>query len=156
MACDKCDYHYYPNPNEAGWQCPACGHRPGEPPGFSPELDRKLIEIKAGGLLMELTMAELIYVSNGSSGELLTARVADRCVRENRYDQYSILLYLLEITTESHAEYWQEISENILKETDIRDRCHCGKLATSWTGDKGYCSMEHQPEQLDAQRGLLQ
>lgn len=145
----ECNYHYYPETNEAGWRCTDCDHRPGEPPGYSPQLDRKLIDFKVGAILMDACTANLIYVSNGSHGEFLAAKVADRCVREDRFDQYSILLYILEEMTQSHAEYWKGISDGVIAGKDPRDRCHCGQLAKMHIGKASYCSMAHSPEYGD-------
>jgi hypothetical protein len=144
-GCKECDYHYYPSTNEDGWRCTSCGHRPGEPAGFSPELDRKRIFFKVGGILHDACDENLIYVSNGTGADLLISAVADRCVEEGRFDQYSILLFLLEETTPSHAKYWGELSESILAGADPRDRCHCGALANIHSGGALYCSWDHMP-----------
>jgi hypothetical protein len=139
--CGEHEFHYYSAINEDGWKCTDCGHRPGEPPGFSPELDRKLIWMKVGAILWDACAERLISVSNGSGADVLTSVVADRCVKEGRFDQYSILLYILEEETPEHAEYWKEISAGVLSGADPRDRCHCGKLATMRIGKVGhYCS----------------
>jgi hypothetical protein len=149
--CKEHDYHWYSDGcNEAGWKCTACDHQPGEPPGFSPQLDRERIFWKVGAVLHDMTDADLISVSNGSEGDCLTAQIADRCVAENLFDQYSIQLFLLREMTPSHAEYWKEIGEGILTGNDPRDRCHCGKLATGHqfdaNGKASYCSFEHAPK----------
>ncbi len=145
-----CDFHYYPATNEDGWRCLYCDHRPGEPPGFSPHLDRSHIYEKVGGLLHDLCDVNLIFVSNATGADLLTSAVTDRCVKEQRFDQYSILLFLLEEDTPGHAGYWKDISEGVLVGKDPRDRCHCGKLANgsqySSTGWIRYCSQEHAPK----------
>jgi hypothetical protein len=147
---DKHDYHYYPTINEDGWRCIYCNSRPGEPPGFSPHLDRSHIYEKVRGVLHELCVANLISVSNGTGADLLIAKVCDRCVREMRFDQCSILFYLAEEKWKDHAEYWKKVSEGILAGKDPRDRCHCGKLANvsqyTSTGWIRYCSQEHAPK----------
>jgi|SRR5882672_3034311 len=148
--CKECDYYYYPETNEDGWRCATCGHRPGEPAGFSPKLDRERIYLKVGGILHDACDADLVYVSNGTGADLLTSAVADRCVKEGRFDQYSILLFLLEEMTLDHAKYWRDISESILAGADKRDRCHCGELAKMYINGKHYCCMVHAPEYADA------
>jgi hypothetical protein len=142
-----CDFHYFPAVNEDGWLCVYCDNRPGEPPGFSPQLDREQIYFKVGGILHDACDADLIFVSNGTGADLLTAKVADRCVKERRFDQYSILSYILQEMAPGHAEYWRGVSEGILAGKDPRDRCHCGKLANLHIGGGGdYCSYEHAPK----------
>lgn len=68
QACDHPEgsLFYYLAPNEDGWKC-TCGFQPGEPPGFSPQLDRKQIWIKVYGLLNDLTNANFISISNGNA-----------------------------------------------------------------------------------------
>lgn len=94
-------YFYYPAVNEDGWR-DADGNRI----GYSAELDRSHIIIKVMGLLTALDNVDLARVSNGMDGDLLSARVADRCMAESRFDQYSILLFILELVAPGHAEYW--------------------------------------------------
>lgn len=143
-----CDFHYYPATNEDGWRCIYCDHHPGEPPGFSPQLDRELIGLKVGAILHDACNAHLISVSNGSDGDCLSALIADKCVRADRFDQYSILFYLLAEMTPSHAEHWREVSDGIIAGANKRNRCHCGKLATLHIGGQGdYCSMAHAPKE---------
>lgn len=129
---------------EAGWQCCSCGHRPGDPPGFSPEHDRKLIDHKVMAVLMDLDNSGVVRVGNGSAGDWLESTVATRCRTEKRFDQYSIALFILEAMTPGHAKFWAETSEAILAGNDPRRRCHCGALSTSSTlvdGDwVGRCS----------------
>lgn len=129
MTC-KHEFQYYLESNEAGWRCCLCEHKPGEPTGFSPELDRVQLERKVFAVLDGLHNADVIYISNGTGGDMLMADVAERCREVNRYDQYSIALFVLEATAPRHAEYWKQISDAIVAGKDPRDRCHCGKLAT--------------------------
>jgi len=143
--CGHKEFYYYPAPNEAGWKCVDCGQKmPGDPAGYRPDLDRKEIRLKAGGLLNDLHNANLIYISNGSHGDHIEAKVADRCRREGRFDQYSILLLILEELTPSHAEYWKRVGDGVVSGNDPRSRCDeegCGKLADSY-GARKTC-MEH-------------
>lgn len=141
MDC-KHEYYYYPHINEEGWKCVSCEDKPGEPAGFSPQLDREEIEIKVGGILNDMDAASLIHISNGSYGDVLQGHVADRCRKEERYDQYSIVLFIMEVEAPSHAKFWKGISDGIVTGNDPRDRCHCGQLATSWQGDNKFCSGE--------------
>ncbi len=129
--CKEHDFFWYGSPhNEAGWRCCYCKHKPGEPPGFDPNLDRKEIERKAWCILNDLVEANIVYVSNGSQGDGMTAMVADACNEANRFDSYTIARMLLQNLTPGHAEYWSKVSEAILAGKDTRNRCRCGALAT--------------------------
>jgi hypothetical protein len=139
--CTHEDLYFYACPaTEAGWKCASCDFRPGEPPGFSPEHDRSRIRMKVMGLLLDLHNHELVCVSNGSHGDGLEEMVAVRCEREERFDQYSILLFLLEAMTPSHAEYWKKISKGVLTGNDPRHRCACGALSCVSVGAPGETS----------------
>lgn len=153
MADCHHDYYFYPSTNEDGWKCANCGDRPGEPAGFSPALDRLLIDIKVGGLLNDLCDHDFIHVSNGTGGDILTDIITKRCVAENLFDQYSILMFILESETPSHAKYWADVSESILAGRDKRDRCACGKLVAI-IGTGKWCSFECQEIQ-DKQQSLF-
>ena len=124
------EFFWYLATNEDGWRCCHCLFKPGEPPGFDPKLDRELIDEKVGGILMDMHEAGLIYVSNGTGGDALTAMVAEQCTEAGVYDQYSIAAFILAAETASHAKYWQTVSEGILAGNDPRNRCDCGKLST--------------------------
>ncbi len=143
--CQHRDFYYYPAVNEEGWKCVGCGRlMPGEPDGFRPDLDREEIYIKVGGLLNDLCDANLVRVSNGSGGDYLTRKIAARCESEGAYDQYSILLFILEEMTPSHRDYWKKVGDGVLSGDDPRRRCDepgCGKLATSY-GQRAECG-EH-------------
>ncbi len=141
------EYHWYPAPNENGWKCCLCDYQPGEPTGFSPQLDRDLIQTKVFGILQDLSMANIVYVSNSSHGDSLVGIVAKRCRTEDTYDQYSIALWLLEAMTESHAVYWKKIGEGVVTGKDPRERCHCGALATRFSGKSATCR-EHPDDHL--------
>jgi hypothetical protein len=134
------DFHYYLATNEDGWKCVDCGLVPGEPPGFSPELDRKLTPRKVMAVLMTLDNSNIVSVSNGTMGESLESIVAGLCHRRQRFDQYSIALYLLDAMTKSHADYWAKVSEGVLSGNDPRTRCACGALATIMQGAQAWCS----------------
>lgn len=143
MTCRQHDFHWYQNfCTESGWKCCVCQHKPGEPPGFSPELDRAELERKVGAVMHDLHDANFIYISNGTGGDGLTSAIAERCRAEGRYDQGSIALFILESQVPSHAAYWKGISDGIVDGHDPRRRCHCGKLANQYRGDHAYCSFE--------------
>jgi hypothetical protein len=128
------DFHWFPDfATEAGWKCVKCSHRPGEPDGFSPLHDRELLDRKVFALLNDLCNQNLIYISNGTDGEGIELSVAARCRTDGRYDQGSILLFILEAKVPGHAKYWKEISDGVIRGSDPRRRCHCGKLSTSST-----------------------
>lgn len=139
-------FTYRPAINEEGWHCALCDHRPGEPPGYAPELDRDAIHRKVYALLTHLHEQRLVYVSNGTEGDGIIAAVADRCVAAGRYDQGTILLFLLEAMTPDGAAYWQRIGDGIRAGNDPRERCPCGKLSTlsvyAPDGWAHYCSNE--------------
>lgn len=125
--------------NEDGWTCGNCGHRPGEPEGYSPELDRSEIESKATSILLDLHDANFVHVSNGSDGEWIASHVASACRALAMFDQYTIIAEIMVIKTKSHAEYWAKISDGVMTGQDPRDRCHCGKLSCGSSGDKSFC-----------------
>jgi hypothetical protein len=137
VACQH-DYYWHAAINEDGWRC-GCGHRPGEPPGFAPHLDRERIAEKVYAVLHSLHGEKLVYVSNGDHGDSLVAAVAKRCAAEGIYDQYSIALFLIEAMQPSRAEYWKRIGDGVIAGADPRERCACGALANHWTGGKAYC-----------------
>lgn len=133
--CDH-DFQWFADfAQERGWKCLNCKLRPGEPEGFSPQHDREFIDRKVFALLNDLFNADLIYVSNGTEGDYLVAHVAERCREAGCYDQGTVLLFLVEAKAESHAKFWAEISNGIIAGKDPRERCECGKLATSSTLD---------------------
>jgi hypothetical protein len=106
----KHEYYWYPAINEKGWRCIGCD----EGSIYSPKLDRELIWAKVDSLLRDLHDKEFICISNGTEGDMLGAEVADRCVKEERYDQYSIILFIMEVITPDHAEYWKnKAKENL-------------------------------------------
>lgn len=131
------DFYYYLDTNEEGWRCCSCAYRPGEPQGFSPELDRSHTYQKVMGILLDLHNGDFVHVSNGTHGECLQEMVTERCRREGIYDQYSITLFLLEALTASHQKYWKEVSDGVIAGKDPRRRCPCGALATSFTWKDG-------------------
>lgn len=140
------NYAYFPHVNEEGWKCVECSHAPGEPPGFSPQLDRAMTEHKVASILMDLHTYELVYVSNSDEGARLAALVAERCQRERVFDQLSIVSFLIEAMLSGHQSYWKEISESVLAGHDIRNRCWCGALSKMASNGKHYCGPGHMPE----------
>jgi hypothetical protein len=137
-APEEHDVHWYPEAaNEAGWRCCTCGHKPGEPPGFDPQRDRDEIARKVWATLHDMHDAKIVYISNGSMGDGLTADIAARCRSEGVFDSYSIALFVLESLTPSHAKYWREVSEGILAGKDPRKRCWCGALSTCSSSSGG-------------------
>lgn len=136
-ACEH-DFHWYLANNEEGWKCCSCGFRPGEPEGFSPELDRSETYRKAFAVCSEMHDAKLIYISNGTMGDGVAESVAARCKRAGIYDQQSIMAFVIEaIDTRSHAKFWKDRSKKILAGKDDRERCACGKLANRFSYFKG-------------------
>jgi hypothetical protein len=147
MNCQH-DFHWYlQDCNEDGWMCCACKHKPGEPPGFSPELDRKEIERKAWAILHELCDAKFIYVSNSTAGDSISSHVADMCRGAGFYDQWSVAKCILDTLAPSHGTFWKGISDGIIAGKDPRDRCHCGRLSNRSIGDRHFCSSECEGQQ---------
>lgn len=144
MACEH-EYHWYLAINEEGWRCCSCGDKPGEPPGYSPRLDRDEVQRKVWAVLSDLHDHNFVHVSNGSHGDFLTARVADQCVSTGRYDQKSIALFLLE-SLAGDGEFWKLRGESIIAGNDNRDRCHCGALARVFSGGKSFCFSHHMDD----------
>ena len=143
-ACPKCggELYFYPACNEDGWRCcsDACGHKPGEPPGFDPRRDRELISLKVHGLLLDLHGRDFIHCSNSGHGDSTVDYAVERCRETGRFDMYSIIQFMFE-GRESHGEYWKRISEGVLEGEDPRDRCSNGNLANMWTGGMHYCCL---------------
>jgi hypothetical protein len=133
--------------NETGWQCMDCLRRPGEPPGFCPELDREFTETKVNAILEDLNGHQLVYVSNGDQGDWLIMTVAKKCRETGFYDQYSILAFLIEELNATHAAYWKGISEGVISGIDPRSRCWCGELAKVFiVGGESFCGSEHKQQ----------
>lgn len=102
----EAELFYYNGINESGWKCLRCK----EELGYRPDLDKKLIRAKITGMLLDLTEAKIVHVSNGSEGEGITEYVALVCEKEDRYDQYFIALVILQRMTPSHSDYWSNES----------------------------------------------
>lgn len=141
--CTEHEYHWYPAVNENGWRCCYCEHKPGEPEGYDPKLDRELVETKCHAILSDLHSAGIVYVSNSSHGDSIVAYIVAECGREELYDQYSIAMFILQALQRSHAKYWKPISEGILAGKDPRARCWCGALATIYIGHEKRCGEHH-------------
>lgn len=146
--CEVHEYHWYlDEPNEQGWRCCACQCKPGEPPGYSPHLDREEIERKVYGILSDLCMAKVAYVSNSSHGDGIVGAVTAWCRETDTYDQASIVA---EITRglAGDGKFWRELGQAIVDGKDPRPRCWCGTLGRIWDGrypDRSFCSIEHKP-----------
>lgn len=147
--CAHAGLYWYASPaNEQGWKCVDCNWQPGEPAGFSPQYDRSHLHTKVSCIVHDLHDAEIIYVSNGSDGDALTAATTDRCRERGLYDSVSIARVVLEIEADDkHTAFWRDISEGIIAGRDPRDRCACGQLSriTTWRDRQRVvaCSQEH-------------
>lgn len=128
--------------NENGWTCLKCGTKPGEPPGFCPDLDRSQIAIKVDCLLRDLVDANFVHVSNASDGAMLTDAVVYSCQKSGLFDQQYIIQKIVSAWIERHSEYWRKVSEGVLQGHDIRSRCPCGELATSTSRQGGGPTIE--------------
>ena len=91
-------------------------------------------------------------MSNSTEGECIVAAVARRCLALGHFDQYSIISEIMGQITPSHAKFWAEQGQAIFDGRDARNRCECGKLATSFSiggadkatiGRCGDCSADH-------------
>ncbi len=152
MTDCKHEFHYYPAVNEDGWQCCYCKHKPGEPAGYSPQIDRELLYIKVDGLLRDLVMHGFVHVSNGSAGDSIAHHVAQQMRSAGTFDQYSIVAALVVLMNGGpsdeygHAAYWKRVGEGVISGHDIRDRCHCGALSKMTVIANGqtkhFCSSE--------------
>ncbi len=97
--------------NEEGWECLDCD----EVFGFRPDLDRSHIEIKVYCILMGFHESNLIYISNGTMGEIITSNVAARCRDERKYDQKNILRFILDDPNmQPDSVFWQNRAERWL------------------------------------------
>lgn len=105
MSCDhEKGACWFPATNEDGWRCMDCG----EALGFRPDLDEKLIDVKVSNLLMDLDEADLVHVSNGTMGQIISEGVARECRQEGLLDQGSILRKLIADPNFDSAEFWQK------------------------------------------------
>ena len=105
------DVFWNPATNEDGWTCLDCC-KPGENLGYRPDFDQDRIERKTWCLLQSFHEAKLIYVSNGTMGEIVAENVGRRCRVEGVYDQYSILRFILEDPNMAgHADFWKTRAE---------------------------------------------
>ncbi len=105
---------YYPSINEDGWKCLDCGDL-----GFRPDLDKSHIYSKVMGILMDMCEKKLIYVSNGTQGDIIRENVASICLKKGAYDQYSIILEIMKdwnVGTKGHSTYWKKKSKEYFKE----------------------------------------
>ena len=140
-----CEHEFYwsaPAINEVGWFCITCRHKPGEPPGFDPQLDRELISEKCSAILGELVDTGWFCPMNSDVGLAMSAAAARACVDTGCFDQQTIVATLMGSpsgihSSVSYAAYWKQISEGILSGHDERARCHCGELATAFKIGKG-------------------
>lgn len=93
--------------NEDGWRCDNCGAKL----GWRPDLDRSSLEEKVDAIQFWMHTHELIYVSNGTEGDIVSANVAHRCRELDRYDQYTIIREIMtepNIGSEQHGDFWAE------------------------------------------------
>lgn len=125
--------------NESGWLCFLCDHKPGEPAGYSPQLDRSETVCKVECILLMMADYNLVSVSNSDHGDAICAMVADRCHRTGRFDQESIVSFLADECS-GGGKYWRELGTSIMVGNDTRPRCDCGQLSTVSQGTKRWCS----------------
>jgi hypothetical protein len=113
MNCEH-DYVYEMDPNEAGWMCSLCKHRPGKPPGFSPVLDRQEVELKVDAVLWALDEAGVIHLSNSVMGEAVAGEVVAVCRKRDAFDQYSIAEFAMTLLAGQHRAHWQAVARGAL------------------------------------------
>lgn len=147
-TCKHDGLYWYAAPaDEKGWRCADCGWQPGEDPGYSPQHDRSHLSLKVGCIIQDLHDREIIYVSNGTCGEVLTSQSVALCIERRLYDSVSIARVVLELEADDeHAKFWRDRGEGIVAGADPRHRCACGKLANVSTSEGGgtrACSHEH-------------
>lgn len=149
-VCKHEPFGYFPAINENGWKCFDGDHLlPGEPDGYRPDLDRSHTEDKVYGIMNDLHQGSFVYISNNEMGEFVTREVIQRCRDTGLYDQISIMQFVLEFAEDGHAKFWKKIGDGVVSGNDPRDRCHCGKLATSYGGTGHFC-LEHSGDWLAA------
>ncbi|TMC48539.1 MAG: hypothetical protein E6J20_18710 [Chloroflexi bacterium] len=91
--------------DEAAWVCLDCD----TVLGLRPDLDRSHTEIKTHCIPLDFHELKLIYVSNGTMGLVIAENVAARCREQNRYDQWSILAFILDDRNlNTHGQFWQD------------------------------------------------
>ncbi len=101
--------------DEAAWVCLNCD----AVLGFCPDLDRSHTEIKTHCILLDFHESKLIYVSNGITGLVIAENVAARCHEQNRYDQWSILAFILDDPNlNTHGKFWQDKAREQLPRRD--------------------------------------
>lgn len=101
--------------NEDGWLCTEeCGKKL----GFRPDLDRKHTSEKVEAISLLLHINEFIYHSNATAGDIVASEVTKRCKKEDRYDQASIIQFILDLEQPSHYEFWQKQAHEEL--TNVR------------------------------------
>jgi hypothetical protein len=133
--------------NETGWQCMDCLRRPGEPPGFCPELDREFTETKVNAILEDLNGYQLVYVSNGDQGEHAHHDRGEEVPGNRLLRPILDPGLLIEELNATHAAYWKGISEGVISGIDPRSRCWCGELAKVFiVGGESFCGSEHKQQ----------
>lgn len=121
--------------NESGWRCADCDHQPGEPAGYSPQLDRSELETKVYEVQATIHEEKLGRFSSGTEGMGCTSAVVAKCRATERFDQWSIAYFVFEYLLQgTHADYWRDLGRAIVAGQDSRERCSCGALATSFLG----------------------
>lgn len=144
---DPCTHEWVwkPSINEDGWHCFFCSVKPGEPAGYSPQIDRDLLEEKIEQIISTLHDSQLLYISNNDYAIYLINAVKNLCQENKKFDQYSIVEYIFRELSD-HGDYWKIIGDNILAGNDQRARCLCGQLATCFRssgGQKTYSCYKH-------------
>ena len=70
----------------------------------------------------------------GATLASVACAVATECQEKHRYDQLFIFSQILDaVGAQSHSDFWKKINDGVAAGEDPRDRCACGKLATSWS-----------------------
>jgi hypothetical protein len=113
MPCEHTAPTWDPHhgPNEEGWGCDDCA----ETLGYRPDLDRSDTYEKVRSTLFWFHDSKLIYISNGTMSDIVAENVAQRCARENRYDQWTILRFILEDPNlATHGDFWANRAERYL------------------------------------------
>lgn len=110
-TCEHNAPTWYPCVNEEGWACLDCDVKF----GFRPDLDREWTEMKVRALVMDFHESKLIYISNGTMGDVIAVNVAYRCAETGQYDQWSILEYILQDPNVSgHGAFWKNRAERFM------------------------------------------
>lgn len=114
--CDEsCVAWYCRSHGEDGWYCFLCK----KDLGFRPDLDRRppYLLRKVEDVMQDMTIHNMLSVSNGQMGEILSRKVGKQCYEDGRCDQSTIIQRLVAMNYyDEHIAYIEKASNEWLKE----------------------------------------